>query len=228
MFAAFYWQGGGVLVTASSAGNWWHCSNPSCSQSSVLPAWPGLAPQETPRPGVLQVPPDINSLLMCQVTAALKTKAKKKKQPGGRNHPSLMRSLEQCRVMVLQGRAGYTTASQAEHGNRLANIPSGLQQHGGLALTPGPAAFPQHSCWIPALGKAPCAWSCSCCLCCLCSVALRGLGGEQSLRGKHKWKRPKSKEKRRFPWFASSGGKGCPSEQSLPWPQSPLRSAPHP
>lgn len=72
--------------------------------------------------------------------------------------------------MVLQGRAGYTTGSQAEDGSRLGSTPL---VYSGTGATPdlppggqdGPApsrGIPEHSHCIPALGKDPCAWS-SCC-----------------------------------------------------------------
>lgn len=63
-----------------------------------------------------------------------------------------MRSLEQCTVTVLQGRAGYTTGSQAEDGNRLGSIPLVSSGTGGCSRPLArqvPSAIPWHPRSIP-------------------------------------------------------------------------------
>lgn len=189
---------------------------------------------------MLKVPPDINSLLMCQVTEALRTKA----ETGGRNHPSLMRSLEQCRVMVLQGRAGYTTGSRAEDGNRLETL-LWLPAARGLPRPPPrrlPSAIPRHPRSIPAASRpsgmlrVPAAAAAAAASAQRLAVPGCKVWGVSSHYVESTRKTAEIQRKSRLPWFASSP----PAEgeaalevkpvlvKSLPWSQSALSSSPHP
>lgn len=131
MLAAFYWQGGGVLVTASSAGNEWHwpsCWQPVRSEMCAADGLGSLPPQETPRPGVLHVT-SRHQFPCASGDGSFGNQRGGRKKRERRITPPWWDHLSSAESWSYRDLPSYTTGSEAEDGNNTEHTSLVHNQH---------------------------------------------------------------------------------------------------